>query len=196
MLPESRSWAAVATSSLFEATTSAAGSPRATSRAKLGPERTAKREENASGSDSRITWLMRRCVFSSRPFVALTRSWPGSSQGLAYCAIWRIAWEGGTSSTRSAPSRHRSKSECAVTFSGMGQSGRKTGLRRSRLTPSTTFASRAHKPTCFALGAQAMASAVPQLPAPITASFRIMRGSPNDFPCRRGASPCCSCAYK
>ncbi len=86
-----------------DATTTSAGLPRATSAAKVGPERNASRSGGTPGSVSASTSDMSLRVRSSMPLVATTTSAFGASAAASPVATARRCCDGGTRITTSAP---------------------------------------------------------------------------------------------
>ncbi len=86
-----------------QATTVAAYWRSAISRARFGPVITAIRSGPAPVT-SAITWLIRRWVPCSMPFIRLTSSAPGGSRAAQPARFWRRVWAGTARTTRSAPS--------------------------------------------------------------------------------------------
>ncbi len=137
--------------------------PRATSSAKLGPDRIA---GVARGKVSAITSVMKRCVPRSIPLAQATTgtafTWAPSAAAAA-----RRSCAGTASSTASACATS-AIAPVAATRRSISTPGRR-GLSRRLVSIATTAASRAQSVTSRPARAAAFASAVPHAPAPITA---------------------------
>jgi len=169
-----RAWA---TLSSAQASVTAVGRPRATSAAKLGPERTA---GQACGSASARTSVSRRFVDCSTPLAHSTTGFAGATWGASVSSTPRICWAGVTISTASAAAACV-RSPVARIWGSSAMPGRKVRFSCAPFTASITAASRAQSVTSRPAVAATCASAVPHAPAPITAIlsyFRLNRGSP------------------
>ncbi len=156
-----------ATDGSSAATTVAHGMPNPTSSAWFGPERT------ATGRPGRIawmTWLMRRSVPISSPFVKLTIIWRLCRRPAKAEAIVRIVCAGTARATTSFSAAAATISSEAVMLSESSISLRYRGFRCAEFTASTKKGSRPHKTTSWPPPASRLETAVPQLPAPITAT--------------------------
>ena len=92
-----------ATPSSTLATTAAAGWRAAISLARFGPETTATRSAGMSAT-SQMTWLIRRLVPSSMPFIRLTRTERSGSSPTQPLRFSRNDCDGTARTTSSAPS--------------------------------------------------------------------------------------------
>jgi len=108
----------------FDATTTSVGRPQATSRAKVGPERKARRSGSRSGIVSSSTIDMSFSVRSSIPFVATTTSASLRTPGAASVDTARRWLEGGTRTTTSPLAATSRASADARMVSGSETSGR------------------------------------------------------------------------
>src|SRR5215813_2476197 len=156
-----------------EAAVSAVGSPLATSLANDGPLTAAMRGVNPEKrlTTSRMTSVMRRSVSFSMPFDALTNSMLGRSH-CDMCSKVRRQWcDGITLTTISAPDSASFRSFVALTEDGTSIPGRNRLLTCDccRLA-ATSFSYAQRQTSCFARRPATMARAVPQAPAPITAT--------------------------
>ena len=149
-----------------EAASTAAGSPRATSAAKLGPDRTT--TGRLAAVSSAMTCDIRCSDSTSSPFVALTTTARGGRHGAAVRTTARKPWEGTATID-----------ELRVVERGRAETSRRDAWRATRRRPGSAGspASRDHlvdeRVDCEPTGAQSRpsrarwtASAVPQLPAP------------------------------
>ena len=109
----------------------------------------------------------------SSPFDTLTTRAPPRSAGPARAMTSRTACDGADDTTTSAPRTASPKSPLARRVGPSTAPGRNIGFACSRLMPSTTSGSRAHRVTDSKppLRASRSASAVPQAPPPITATL-------------------------
>src|SRR5262249_12764525 len=142
----------------------AAGSPRATSMAKLGPDSTA---PLACGMVSASTCPKSLPVACSRPLAHNTRGVPADTWAASAPATERTCWAGATikmASWRAMCSRSvvASMPASSATF------GRNARLVWRALISPTTSGSRAHKHTLRPVRHRVCASAVPQAPPPMT----------------------------
>src|SRR6266446_4785096 len=149
-------WSAVAS-------VTAVGSPRATSPAKVGPDRIA---SFAPGKTAAAASLISAPVFSSTPLAQITTAAPGRSEGASQPAISRKCWAGTASRTAFADAAIASSPVAAIAGS-MAMPGRKSGFSWRSLIAATTSPSRAHKITSRPARRAVTASAVPQAPPPM-----------------------------
>ena len=156
------------------AATTAVGWPWQTSIAKLGPESAANR---ASGSHSANTSRheRQRVVLDALGRADHQRT-AGHRASRTRSTTARTAWLGGAETMTPAPltasrgSRERPQSAASRT------PGRNSGFSCVRLIASTTSGSYAQRRTVSPLPASRLASVVPQLPAPSTATALMDRG--------------------
>jgi hypothetical protein len=130
---------------LHDAARIAVGSWRATSTAKLGPERTT--TGRAGPTSCAITCDIRRSVSASRPFVVLTNTALGAAYLAASRMTTRQPWEGIADTIRSRPAT--ASATCCVieTVGGNGTPGMYTPFTRVARISSTSAPSRAHRQT-------------------------------------------------
>ena len=114
-------WSAVPGS--VEATTVAVGCRSAISRARFGPDTTAIRPGSAP-SASLTTWLIRRWVPTSMPFIRLTRRACGGTAAPHADNVPRSACDGMARTTIRAPSSAWAGSVVAVNAAGSSTSPR------------------------------------------------------------------------
>ena len=98
----------------------AVGKPRATSPAKLGPDRTA---AGAPGKVSASTSVISFIVPRSTPLEHSTTGTPARWQGAKAVRVARICWAGGTARIRSHPPRS-ARSDVKLNASASGTPGR------------------------------------------------------------------------
>ena len=122
-----------------------------------------------------ITWLIRLVVPSSMPFISDTSVASGARYGVQSARLPRSVCEGTESTTTSAPSIASAASPVAVTRSGRRIPGRYSGLCRPVRIASATAARRARTVTSRPASARILANAVPQEPAPSTATCPLIR---------------------
>ena len=173
MGPEKACWTRLAVSGSVDATTTAAGSPCAISRAKVGPESTAMRASSWLLHTSATTSDIRSSVPASMPLVAVTKMVPGSRRGIARRHKPRENMDGTTPMTISAPARAEARSVVISTASGSSSPGRYTSFSRVARIRAARSGSKTHSRMLSQRGAKTMASAVPQLPAPRMLRFTI-----------------------
>ena len=151
-------------SSSCAASVTAVGSPRATSAAKLGPERIA---GTASGAHSAMISVMNFRVPCSMPLAQVTIGVPGADAAASALQTERIACAGTTSriaSARAASARSRvTAMRCSSFTPGRNR------LSRFVASCSAFPASCSHSVTLRPARAVTLASAVPQAPPPSTA---------------------------
>ncbi len=146
-----------------QAKVTAAGRPRATSMAKLGPERTA---AGTPGSSSATTVLSNAPLRCSIPLAQMMAAAPTGQAARAWASTARRCCAGTARSTASAPAM-ASRGVRVVRISGSsGTPGRKTGFSWSRAIAAATSASRTCNTTSRPARRATTASAVPQAPAP------------------------------
>jgi len=134
----SRAWSSVASAWSADAMTAAAGRPIATSRANVGPDRTA---SGALGNRSRTSSLIRRWRAGSNPLVADTTAARGD--GVTRVSVAAKNSDGTARTTRSASASAVAASAVASTLAGISRSERYQGLRRRAAMASATWAPRA-----------------------------------------------------
>ena len=108
------------------ASVTAAGSPRATSSAKLGPDRIA---GTAVGAHSAITCVMNLCVPRSMPLAQAITGMPAASTGASLRAASRKCCDGTASRIASCADRMAVSAAATVTRSSIRWPGRR-GLSR------------------------------------------------------------------
>jgi len=108
----------------FDATTTSVGRPWATSRAKVGPERKARRSGSRAGIVSSSTVDISLRVRSSMPFVATTTTASRRTPGAASVDTARRWLDGGTRTTTSPFAAASLASAAARMVSGSVTSGR------------------------------------------------------------------------
>ena len=160
-----------AVSRVFAPTTTLVGSPLPTSSAWLGPERTA---TSASGNSSSICWLKVISVFSSIPFATSTTICPLVRYGLILAAVLRTAVDGTAMISTSLPVTASSKSPVNLIVSGSFTPGSFDLCSLVLLSSSASSGLCDHSVTACPFLSRSNASAVPQLPAPITPIFAIL----------------------
>src|SRR5581483_8337842 len=157
-----------------DAIVTAVGSPRATSAAKLGPDRIA---GTAAGAHSAMISVMNLCVPRSMPLAQATKGTAAGRSFAAEPATARIACAGTTARTASARTAS-ARSRVSPIRSSSFTPGRK---RLSRLADkcSEFLASNSHNVTSRPARAQVSASAVTQAPPPSSAMrWRLMPACP------------------
>src|SRR6187431_1277869 len=165
---------ASAVSWLIEAITAAVGCSRAISSARFGPDATAMRIGSQDSSCS-ITWLIRRPVRRSTPFMSETIGTPvPETSGRTAFRFSRTAWLGIERYTWVAPSSASERWWVADISRGRLMPGRYWLLRLASLISCASSGRRAHIVTWAPPSARTLPNVVPQLPAPITTT----RGSP------------------
>ena len=150
------------------ATTADAGRLRATSAARLGPDRAATRPTGTPAA-SATTSLIRRRLPRSRPFTTDSRSAAGSRNGATAPTVVRRCADGAANSTRSVASRSAAGSAVATTPVGRSMPGSRASLRpvsRIRAAVSGEW----HSSVTGSIRATTRASVVPHAPAPTTAT--------------------------
>ena len=160
-------------------TSTAVGSPRATSAAKLGPESTT--TGCPAVASSPITCDMRCSESVSSPLVALTRTAAaGSDEATARATAPQAVRGHREDDDRRRPAAPPAAAPPASRDRGDRPPGDTAGSRASRAISATSSGSRAHSRTSCPTRARWIASAVPQLPAPSTAivSAIACRSSP------------------
>src|SRR5437016_7550833 len=184
-------WTRRATLSSRAAATTAVGWRRYTSSANEGPESTA--TAAAAPNRSARTQDSGCSCSGSSPLDTLTISGRPATAPATSLITGRTACEG-AAETRTSASRTAVAISSGARISGASAApGRNTAFTCSRLMPSTTSGSRAHRVTSSPLRARRSARVVPHAPPPTTAT-RVMRGSPcgcgSGFPCPRAAGGC------
>ena len=145
--------------------TTVVGSPRPTSSAWLGPDITA---TSACGiSCSTISdWII--SVLSSIPLDTITISCPSAINSARLCAVLLVNGDGTASTTISFPAAAVFRSVVKEIVSGIFTPGSLSLCSCSFVSISTSSSRIDHTVTLCPLCARTTASAVPQLPAPIT----------------------------
>ena len=169
-----------------EATTVAVGSPRAISRARLGPETTANRS-GLRPSSSAQTCDIRASVPRSRPLTRETTTASGARSARTVRSVSRTCCAGTATTTTPAPRTASAASVTARTQVGRVMPGRYSGFSCRSVMASATSARRDHitisdarADSGLVLSPRTRAKADPQLPAPRTATVRgsLMPRSP------------------
>ena len=173
----------VARSASDEATTELAGLPAAISRARFGPDRTARRRP---GSSSSITSLMRRWLPSSIPLTADRIAASGYSAGARRRRTDRTCADGtATMKSRNGSSKNPS-SVATRTFGGRTWPGRYRTFSRREASSSFASTECAQSVTGRSPSARRMARVVPHAPAPRTPTWSVIgRAYRRTQPCRR-----------
>ena len=167
---EKERWTFCAIFSHGEATTTAVGMRCMVSFANEGPDRHTRYGCISAGSTSSSTSYMVRSDSFSIPLLAQTIGVAFGNDGNASRITARVTWLGLTATTSSAPPSAWARSCVAVTLSGSLSPGRYLGFswraEMSRAASASCDQTVVSCPLCPSTDA----SAVPQLPPPITAA--------------------------
>src|SRR5262249_34255490 len=151
----------------------AVGTPRATSRAKLGPESTETRVRCSGSTASRMPAIV-RFVFCSIPLAVDTIRARSCSSGRTCSASPCIACDGHDRTTTWAPAIASARSAVGRRLAGKVTPGWQSGCSPASRSRPARAALRPQSDTGWPSRARWMASAVPQLPAPRTATLDAM----------------------
>jgi len=128
------------------ATVAPVGFPSPTSRAKVGPERTATRGACAGDAPASSS-VIRSSVPFSTPLARETRQASEDRCGAAFAATSRMWCEGTAKATTDLPETASARSFVGRTASGTAMPGRNARFSRYRRTASRTSSSRAQRAT-------------------------------------------------
>jgi len=152
------------TFSSSQASVTAVGRPAATSRAKVGPDRT------AMGWFSVVsvrTSVIKEQVPCSTPFEQMTRGVPGCRPVRRLSTTHRKNWDGTTNKMAAECADAAARSLVATMSDSRSTSGRNIGFPRPALMDSTTSGSRTHITASCPFRRTTQARAVPQAPPPM-----------------------------